>query len=226
VELCLEHPDMIPQKMNDEVINRIRCYTEEIGLKIASLSYHGDNDSLDEKILNTYKAIDIAHKMGVSVLIINCEKKNREKAAQYDNLVRRIKDFTSYAEEKNVTLAVEPEPLLVVETAEEALRLIDDVASPNLKVNLDVGHTYITDPDLSEAILKLKDVVVHVHIEDIKGKVHKHLYPLDGDIDYRSVFNALERIGYSGYYVVDLAGIQDAPDVHARICLERLQKFL
>lgn len=225
VELCLEHPDMVPQKMDDKMIADIRSYLEHIGLEIASVSYHGDNDPLDIKISNTYKAIDIASKLGAQILIINCEKKDDKVAEQYKGLVERMRDLASYAEEKKVLLAFEPEPLLIIQTAEDMIKLIDDVGSNSLRVNMDVGHTYITDRDLAESIIKLKDKIVHVHIEDIKDKIHNHLYPMDGDIDYQKMFKAFDEIGYGGYYVIDMFYIQDAPDVHARICFERLQKL-
>ncbi|SHF37554.1 Sugar phosphate isomerase/epimerase [Caldanaerobius fijiensis DSM 17918] len=225
VELCLEHPDMQSEKMDDEMIADVRRYLDGIGLEIASVSYHGDNDPLDVKISNTYKAIDIANKIGASILIINCEKKSNEVAGQYESLVKRMKDFASYAEQRGIVLAFEPEPLLIIQTVDDMIRLMDDVCSDNLKVNMDVGHTYITDPDLPEAILKLKDKIVHVHLEDIKNKVHSHLYPLDGDIDYKKMFHAFEEIGYNGYYVIDMFYIQEAPDVHAKVCFDRLQKL-
>lgn len=225
VELCLEHPDMVPEKIDDAMIEKVKSYLKKIGLNLASVSYHGDADPVDIKVSNTYKSIEIAKKLGSDILIVNSEKKDKNIPNQFENLVERFKGFSKCAAKNGVKLAFEPEPLLIIETADDMMKLIKEVNSDALNVNIDVGHTYITDPDLSQAILKFDGKIVHCHIEDIKNKVHSHLYPLDGDIDYDGMFKSFDKIGYKGYYVIDMFYIQDEPDVHAKECIKRLKKL-
>jgi sugar phosphate isomerase/epimerase len=85
------------------------------------------------------------------------------------------------------------------------------VESPRLKVNLDIGHARVTDDDLAASIRQLGSSIVHLHLEDIQGRVHRHLAFGKGDIDFAAVRQALKDIGYAGPYVADLFGQSEDP---------------
>ena len=44
----------------------------------------------------------------------------------------------------------------------------------------------------------------HMHIEDIKGRVHHHEIPGEGDIDFDRVFSILHKANYAHYISVEL----------------------
>ena len=88
--------------------------------------------------------------------------------------------------------------------------MIEQVASPRLCVNLDIGHAFLTDDDVDASIRMLGDRIVHLHLEDMASGVHRHLPFGQGEIDFAAVRAALEEIGYAGPYVIDLFG-QDRP---------------
>jgi hydroxypyruvate isomerase len=44
----------------------------------------------------------------------------------------------------------------------------------------------------------------HLHVEDIKGRVHRHEIPGDGDIDFPALFRVLARAGYPHFASVEL----------------------
>ncbi|MBN1581716.1 MAG: sugar phosphate isomerase/epimerase, partial [Anaerolineae bacterium] len=91
------------------------------------------------------------------------------------------------------------------------------VGSPRLKVNLDIGHAQITDDDLIVSVRELGSAIAHLHLEDIKDRVHRHLPFGEGDIDFAALRQTLGDIKYTGPYVVDLFGLDDAPgDIAAR----------
>jgi sugar phosphate isomerase/epimerase len=120
---------------------------------------------------------------------------------------------------------LEPEPLLVVGSSPEMLAMMQAVGSPQLKVNLDVGHAQITDDDVATTIRELGSSIVHLHLEDIKGRVHKHLPFGEGDMDFGAVRRALDDIGYVGPYVVDLFGLEAAPSEVAADALASLRRL-
>jgi hydroxypyruvate isomerase len=228
VELCLESPDMRPENFTKTRANEIKHLMKDLGLEIASISYHGDVEPIEQRRLNTFKAIEITNWLGADVLIINGERiKEDEKEKQWDDFVKRLKDLTASAEKHGVYIAIEPEPLLLVSDTEEMIRMIKAVNSPNLKVNLDIGHAYITDHSLTDSIKKLGKSIVHAHIEDIKDKVHNHLELGEGDIDFAATHKTFKEIGYSGYYVVDLFRLGDDPSRVANRTLKALrERFL
>ena len=51
-------------------------------------------------------------------------------------------------------------------------------------MNLDVGHAAVTDPDPAATIRELGSAIVHLHLEDIRERVHRHLFFGEGDIDF------------------------------------------
>lgn len=226
-ELCLESADMRPENFTPARANEIIRLMDEIGLEIASVSYHADAEPVDQRISNTSKSVEVAEWLGADVLIINAERvRDGEKEQQWRNLVDRMKKLTAFAERRGVNVAIEPEPLLVVGDTDDVIRMMDAVGSPNLKVNLDVGHAYITDASLSDSIRKLGNAIVHTHIEDIKDKVHNHLELGQGDIDFAAMHTAFMEIGYDGYYVVDLFRLGDDPSgVAARTLTALRERF-
>ena len=67
----------------------------------------------------------------------------------------------------------------------------------------------------------------HVHLEDIaKSRVHQHLVPGDGAIDFHGLFAALEGAGYDGWVTVELYPfMSDAAGVAGR-AMEYLSTLL
>jgi sugar phosphate isomerase/epimerase len=103
-----------------------------------------------------------------------------------------------------VTLALEPEPGFFVQYVDEAISVVREVGSPRLRLNLDIGHMRVCEEHFLESIERSARFAVHVHIEDIRDRVHKHLVPGEGDIDFPAVFGALSAGGYSGFLSVEL----------------------
>ncbi len=227
-ELCLEAHDMRPENFTIKKAEKLRGFIGNLNIEIASVSYHADAEPSEQRRINTFKSVDIANWLGADVLIINSERLiENERQKQWDELVFRLKELTDYAQKLNVKIAVEPEPLLIISDTDDMIRMMNEINSPNLKVNLDIGHAYITDPDLAESINKLGKAIVHTHIEDIKDKVHNHLLPGLGDIDFKSIRTAFEKIGYDGYYVIDLFRLGDDPLGIAKLSLKAIEeKFL
>ena len=211
-ELCLEPADMRPENFSRDKANDLRKFVGKIGLEIASVSYHADFEQLDQRITNTFKSIDITNWLGADVLIINSERLDEsKKEEQWNDLVIRLKQLTTHADNLGVNVAIEPEPLQIIGDTDDMILMMEAVDSPNLRVNLDVGHAYITDPNLTESIKKLGSTIIHAHIEDIKDKIHNHLELGQGDINFAEMHSAFMEIGYEGYYVVDLFRLGDDP---------------
>lgn len=223
VEICLEASDVRPETLNESRCRQLRAALDKIGIEVASLSYHADREPFDQRRANQERAVWAARWMGVDIVVLNPEKAV-EPARQWGEHITQFKRLCQLAEELDVTVAVEPEPLLVVGSSDNMARLLDEVDSPRLGVNLDIGHAQITDDDLIASIHRLGKNIVHLHLEDIKDRVHKHLPFGQGDIDFVAVRRALEKIGYAGPYVVDLFGQDTSPVEVAALALRGLKE--
>ena len=231
VELCLEPEDVRPEKLDEVRCAELRRQIDGAGLRLASVSFHGDGEPEPQRRRNQELALRAAGWLGGEILIVNGERAVTpdgspvaDRAQRWESFAVHLCGLAKSAEESGIRIAVEPEPLLLVGGSLEALDLIAAVGSTALKVNLDVGHAFITDDDLAESVRRLGSAIVHIHLEDIKGKVHRHLLPGEGDIDFRGLRKALDGVGYAGPYVADLFNLGDDPAATAGRCLAALRE--
>ena len=133
------------------------------------------------------------------------------------------------AKRHGVTLAIEPEPGLFIETAAEYLEFKREFFTdePIVKMNCDVGHLFCVGEDPAEVIRAMPDQIAHVHLEDIgKNRVHQHLTPGKGAIDFREIFTALESFGYGGWVTVELYPYETTAEGVARLAMEHLKPLI
>jgi sugar phosphate isomerase/epimerase len=117
------------------------------------------------------------------------------------------------AEEEDIKVLVEPEPGLLVENSKQFKKLMTKILNPKLiRLNFDIGHFYCVNEDPAKVVLELSDYIEHFHLADIADtRIHNHLIPGRGAIDFRSVFDAIDDIGYRGFVTVELYPYQDNP---------------
>ncbi len=224
LELCLEAPDVRPESLDSARCRHICQRLDGMGIAILSVSYHGDIEPPEQRRANQERAVSITRWLGADILILNGEKAT-DAPRQWEEHIARLKTLCRLAGDQNVTLAIEPEPLLVIGSSQDMQTMIQAVDSPRLKVNLDIGHAQITDPDLPATIRQFGSAIAHLHLEDIRERVHRHLMFGEGDIDFVAVRRALDDIGYAGPYVADLFGFQESPGEFAARALQHMRRL-
>jgi len=133
------------------------------------------------------------------------------------------------ARKRNIVLGVEPEPGLFIESAAEYLEFKNRFFrnEPLVKMNCDVGHLFCVGDDPPEVIRSLADHVAHVHVEDIgANRVHQHLTPGRGVIDFPAIFAALQDVGYTGWVTVELYPYETTAAGVARLAFEHLRPMI
>lgn len=83
------------------------------------------------------------------------------------NLSVEIKQLLSNAGD-NVSLVIEPEPGMFIETISDAQELVDLVNDGRFGLHLDIGHVYCTEEQYIEAIKTNASRAKYIHIADIK----------------------------------------------------------
>ena len=131
--------------------------------------------------------------------------------------VEVLKPLAEHAANVGVLLLIEPEPGLLLETTDEYLEVAEKVGSPSIGLNFDIGHAYCMSEDLPKQIAKMAAHTRHYHVEDISAqRVHHHLVPGKGAIDFNEVFQAIHATNYQGWVTVELYPNVDDPDNAAR----------
>ena len=121
------------------------------------------------------------------------------------------------AEKLGVPLLIEPEPELLIERFDQYLEFVARIDSPMIGLNFDVGHAYCVSEDPQDWVAKMAGHTRHYHLEDIAAtRVHQHLVPGRGAIDFTATLAAINKTGYDGWLTVELYPYLDDPDAAAR----------
>jgi sugar phosphate isomerase/epimerase len=144
-----------------------------------------------------------------------------------DLFVEVLKPLAQHAHDREVLLLIEPEPDLLLETTDQYLEVAERLNAPSIGLNFDVGHAFCVREDLPGAIAKLAPHIRHYHFEDIAAtRVHHHLVPGTGAIDFTTVVAAIRATGYDGWLTVELYPFLDDPDAAARQAFEVMRPLV
>jgi sugar phosphate isomerase/epimerase len=124
-------------------------------------------------------------------------------------------------------LLIEPEPGLLIETADQFLEFMGHIKSPMVGCNFDIGHSYCVGDDPASTIPRLAKFIKHFHLEDIANtRVHHHLIPGDGAIDFKAAIQAIKAIGYKEWVTIELYPYVEDPDQAASLARARIAPLL
>jgi sugar phosphate isomerase/epimerase len=141
----------------------------------------------------------------------------------YDELMPCVE----VAEQVGVTLLIEPEPGLMIETFEQYEEFVARIDSPAVGLNFDIGHAFCMGQEPEQWIPKMAAHTRHYHIEDIAvDRMHAHLIPGQGAIDLMAVLRAILQSGYDGWVTVELYPYIDNPDDAGRRAKAHLESLL
>ena len=159
------------------------------------------------------RAIDIASRLNADCVSLwsGIVRDGAGESQAFSRLVGGLADVLQYAEQKNVLLAFEPEPGMLVDTLARYDDLLEELSrrridASRLRLTIDIGHLHCQgEVPIAEQILGRGDRLANIHIEDMRVSVHEHLMFGEGEIDFRPVIAALAKIGYAGMVGVELS---------------------
>jgi sugar phosphate isomerase/epimerase len=188
-----------------------------------------DRNYRQVRIDHTKRALTLAKELGSPCITTEpggpVEKGDSWKAA-LKVFVEELKPVAEHAEKEEVLLLVEPEPGLLIETADQFEEFMKHIDSPAIGLNFDIGHFYCVGDEPAPTVPRLKKYTRHYHLEDIAAtRVHHHLIPGEGAIDFGATLQAIHASGYDGWVTIELYPYVDDPDIAARSALERITKI-
>ncbi len=185
------------------------------------------------RVAHTIGAVDLAADLGAATVsvqpggpLIGTGLSAADAAGRFAGALRQV---LPRARDRGVTIAVEPEPGLLIETAAEYAAFVAGhfADEPLVRMNCDVGHLFCVGDDPAAVIRDQADQVAHVHLEDIgKNRVHQHLLPGRGVIDFPAIFAALDAVGYAGWVTVELYPFEATAAETARRAMAYLRPLI
>lgn len=174
-----------------------------------------------ERRVDFYRAsIELAHALGAPIVSIwsgsaptpvagDARDARREVVEPlWERLVHSLSPVLDHARAANVRLAFEPEPGMFVERPSGYLELVRRLGSrgAELALTLDVGHLLVTnDVPVGDQIRALAPHLVHVHLDDIRGRIHEHRMFGEGDLDLADTIASLRAVDFRGMAAVELS---------------------
>lgn len=180
------------------------------------------------------RAIDVARQLNAGCVSLwsGIVRDGAGRAEAFARLGDELIPGLRHAEERNITLAFEPEPGMLVDTLNAYEELLDAlelrrIDTSRLQLTLDIGHLHCQkEIPISDKIRRSTGRLANVHIEDMRTGAHEHLMFGEGEIDFPPVIAALSQIRYDGLLSVELSRHSHDGPVAAQRAYDFLQPLL
>ena len=232
IELLCDIPHAYPPDFDEKRIQSIKDLLSSYNMQISNLNaftlyaiedvYHpswieNNERSRESRLQHTINCLRLANKMGAKNISTEpggpLSDLDRSKIPQLEKLfMDGILRASKIAEKEDVKILVEPEPSLLLENSVQFRNFMKNINSEYVRLNFDIGHFFCVGEDPAQLVYELLDYTEHFHLADIAdSRVHEHLIPGQGAIDFAAVFSAMNEIGYDGFVTVELYPYQSNP---------------
>lgn len=175
-------------------------------------------------------ALQIARRIPFEVLVVHLGTPDG-KAAPGDNnrsaAARSAEEICRLAEPVGVRVALEVIPNALSTPAALCTMLDGDLEGLPAGICLDFGHAFLGG-SVPDAIEVVAEHLIATHVHDNHGRTDEHLVPYSGTIDWDASLISMQKIGYAGTYVMELANTSTPAAVleEARRARQRLERAL
>lgn len=224
VEICVERKDWSFNALDSLPVDAIRERVAELDLLPHSFSFHQDYIYNDEIFELTKQTIKLTPGLRTDIFVCSGVKRKTGDAEEWARMVDRTRALTQVAEDCGVTIAKEFEPDFIAGSTADMIRLFNEIPSPNLAANVDLGHVYICDPHPIATLRQFGSKMVHGHISGMPAGQHDHLIPQEGEMDVALYLRTLKEMGFKGGLALDLYKYDyEAVSKEAVACLRKMR---
>lgn len=148
------------------------------------------------------KALDYARVLGVDRLncLVGKRVAGRSDDEHWHTVVQNVRFAATALAAQGIDLVVEPInhydiPGFFINRTEQALRLIDEVGQPNVRVQFDIYHAQREEGEVTATFRKHIARIGHIQIADNPGRNQ----PGTGELNFPFLFRELDAVGYTGW---------------------------
>jgi sugar phosphate isomerase/epimerase len=134
------------------------------------------------------RGIDVARKLGVSLVtfgsgFIRDEHVTNPMVGARGLLVDSIHQcLQAIRDDEDITLLIEPEPGMFIETVEQGMGLIEEVNSPKFQLHLDICHMYCSEKDYVPALARAAPYARYLHVSDAQEGYNLKIVKMAGNL--------------------------------------------
>lgn len=180
---------------------------------------------------DTERALQIARRIPFGVLVTHIGLPRSQPAAATENsrdaARRSLDELQRLAAPLGVMIALEVIPNELSRAGSLVHFVETELESRSAGICLDFGHAHM-DGDLIDAVETVSGHLVTTHVHDNRGRTDDHLLPFEGTIDWPGAMTAIQKVGYDGTLVLEIAAHGSAKDTlqRARKARERIERLL
>ncbi|MFH0764518.1 MAG: sugar phosphate isomerase/epimerase family protein [Candidatus Omnitrophota bacterium] len=211
IDIHFRNGDNVDKLLEDmDYLLKIKKLAADLAITISAVSpgnSFGKDNLKDEKaeVDKINRWTDVAYILGAPNLRIFAGWAPKEKHAElWPKVVNSVKACAAYGAKKGVVMAVESHNGGgYLPTSVETHKLLEDVGSPWVRLNLDTGN--YRDPDMYAALKKSIACATHMHC-----KIHK--LSKDGkelEFDFDKIFKILKDANWRGFFNIEYEGKED-----------------
>lgn len=211
IDIHLKNGDDVNKLLKDiDYLLKIKKLAADLQVTISAVSpgnSFGKDKPEDEKkeVEKINRWTDVAYILGAPNLRIFAGWAPEEKHKElWPKVVQSIKECAAYGAKKGVVMAIESHNGGgYLPTSIETHKLLDDVNSPWVKLNLDTGN--YQDKDMYAGLAKSMPYATHMHC-----KIHK--LSKEGEeleFDFDRIFRILKDANYRGFFNIEYEGKEE-----------------
>lgn len=237
-------PENLTQKQRKEFLDMVTSN----GLVISALcgdlgSGFADRESNGWKIEKSKRIMDLAKELNTNIITTHIGVVPEDpRHPRWSVLQEACETLGEYGDDVGAYFAIETGP----ETSAVLKKFLDSLRSKGVRVNLDPANlVMVTGDDPVQAVLNLKDYIVHTHAKDgimlrrenpetIYGMIEDAIQseaafrevPLgEGSVDFHEYLKVLDSIGYNGFLTIERE-VGENPEKDIRIAVEFLNRTI
>lgn len=140
---------------------------------------------------------------------------------------RALEEICRLAEPLGVRIAVEVTPNDLSSASALVTMLERDFDTTQVGICMDFGHAHLMG-DVADAVETAAEHLITTHVHDNRGREDDHLVPYQGTIDWPAALVTMQKIGYDGTYLMELASTGAPASVleEARRARQRFERAL
>jgi sugar phosphate isomerase/epimerase len=188
----------------------------------------GDSAQRQAAVREADVALNIARQIPADVFVVHLGTpaakggENHRTAA-----LRSVEEICRLAEPIGIRVALEVIPNPLSDAGSLVDLLEQDLDAPWTGICLDFGHANLMG-DVPDTIETVAEHLITTHVHDNNGKKDDHLVPFEGRINWDIALMTMQKVGYDGTYLMELANTGSPAAVleQARAARARFDKLM
>jgi sugar phosphate isomerase/epimerase len=188
----------------------------------------GDAAKRQAAVREADAALNIARRIPADVFVVHLGTpaakggENNRSAA-----LRSVEEICRLAEPIGIRVALEVIPNPLSDAASLVDLLEKDLDAPRTGICLDFGHAFLMG-DVADTIEMVAEHLITTHVHDNSGKKDEHLVPFEGRMNWDIALMTMQKVGYDGTYLMELANTGSPAAVleQARAVRARFEKLM